>query len=146
MHMQGEPGTMQREPRYGDVVGEVMAFLAARAAAARAAGVAAVAVDPGIGFGKTLDHNLALLSATGMEALGSLGYPVLIGLSRKRFLAELEERRAAPRPDVLTLAASRDGLSKAWELRAADRGAILIRSHRAPGETPPEPVDFPPES
>lgn len=89
MHMRGEPATMQRRPRYRDVVAEVAAFLAARAAAARRAGVAsdAIVIDPGIGFGKTVAHNLALLRR--MDAIAALGYPVLVGVSRKSFLGQL---------------------------------------------------------
>src|SRR5918997_2718787 len=74
MHMQGTPGTMQRAPHYDDVVGEVIAFLRKRAGQAREAGVEEVWVDPGIGFGKTLDHNLALLRD--LDQLVALGFPV----------------------------------------------------------------------
>jgi dihydropteroate synthase len=102
MHMRGEPRSMQDDPIYADVVGEVAEFLSARAEAAEAAGVAPdrIALDPGIGFGKTVDHNLALLS-DGVAALVKVGYPVLVGASRKAFLATLgagarsEERGAA---------------------------------------------------
>jgi dihydropteroate synthase len=88
--MKGEPRTMQDDPRYDDVVGEVEAFLLARAEAAMAAGVARdrIWLDPGIGFGKTLAHNLALLAA--LPRLVALGYPVLLGASRKRFIATLD--------------------------------------------------------
>lgn len=86
MHMQGSPGTMQDAPVYGDVVGEVEAFLVERARAAESAGVARerIAIDPGIGFGKTLAHNLSLLASLGR--LVATGYPVLLGASRKRFI------------------------------------------------------------
>jgi dihydropteroate synthase len=89
MHMLGEPKTMQDDPRYDDVVSEVRDFLAARVGAAVAAGVARdrICVDPGIGFGKTLEHNLALLRAIG--SFEQLRVPVLVGASRKRFLGEL---------------------------------------------------------
>jgi dihydropteroate synthase len=90
MHMQGTPATMQRAPRYDDVVGEVAGFLAARIAAAVAAGVDehALLVDPGIGFGKSLAHNLALLRA--LPRLGSeLGRPLVVGISRKSLVATL---------------------------------------------------------
>lgn len=87
MHMQGTPSTMQVSPTYGDVVAEVTAFLAERARAATEAGVSEVYVDPGIGFGKTTEHNLALLRA--LRIVVDLGYPVVIGTSRKRFLGEL---------------------------------------------------------
>jgi dihydropteroate synthase len=89
MHMQGTPATMQIEPRYADVVGEVCDFLAARAVAAVAVGIAsdAIALDPGIGFGKTRAHNLALLAA--LDRLLALGHPVLLGASRKRFMGAI---------------------------------------------------------
>jgi dihydropteroate synthase len=92
MHMQGEPGTMQRHPHYDDVVAEVRTFLRDRAEAARRAGVGEVWVDPGIGFGKTTAHNLALLRH--LPELVADGAPVVVGTSRKSFLGRL-----APGPD-----------------------------------------------
>jgi len=99
MHMLGEPATMQHAPHYNDVVAEVQDFLQARAAEATRAGVdpRRIILDPGIGFGKTLAHNLQLLAR--MDVLVATGYPVLIGASRKRFLGEVTglpaERRMA---------------------------------------------------
>jgi len=87
MHMQGEPRTMQASPVYADVVAEVKAFLADRAAALKAAGVKQIILDPGIGFGKTLEHNLALIAR--LDELRELGYPVLLGVSRKKFIETL---------------------------------------------------------
>jgi len=89
MHMQGTPETMQIEPVYEDVVGEVEAFLRQRAGAALAAGVRRdrLILDPGIGFGKTREHNLLLLQA--LSRLCALGYPLLIGVSRKRFMGSI---------------------------------------------------------
>jgi dihydropteroate synthase len=89
MHMQGEPRTMQADPRYGDVVAEVRDFLRDRAQACLTGGIARdrLVVDPGIGFGKRLEHNLALLA--GLPALTSLGWPVLIGVSRKSMFGAL---------------------------------------------------------
>jgi dihydropteroate synthase len=97
MHMQGTPRTMQDAPQYAEVVAEVKAYLADRLAAVTGAGVApeAVAVDPGIGFGKTVDHNLALIA--GVPVLAELGRPVVVGLSRKRFLGALTGREVADR-------------------------------------------------
>ncbi len=94
MHMLGEPGTMQDRPRYDDVVGEVESFLLARVDVAMAAGVTRekIWLDPGIGFGKTLEHNLALLRA--LPRLVALGFPVLLGASRKRFIAAIDPRSA----------------------------------------------------
>jgi dihydropteroate synthase len=89
MHMQGEPGTMQQAPSYADVVAEVKQFLAQRLAAAVQAGLdrALVLLDPGIGFGKTVEHNLLLLRH--MDILASLGPPLVIGTSRKRFIGAI---------------------------------------------------------
>jgi dihydropteroate synthase len=87
MHMQGTPATMQVAPNYEDVVSEVAAFLSTRAREATDAGVEEVFVDPGIGFGKTTAHNLELLRR--LRMIVDLGYPVVIGTSRKRFLGDL---------------------------------------------------------
>jgi len=96
MHMRGEPGTMQDDPRYADVVAEVTGWLASRAAAAEAAGVdpERILVDPGIGFGKLLEHNLALLA--GLDRVGD-GRPVLVGASHKRFIGDLARADTADR-------------------------------------------------
>jgi dihydropteroate synthase len=119
MHMQGEPATMQDNPHYGDVVGEVRRFLAARLSACRAAGIAAdaLAVDPGFGFGKTLEHNLALLEA--LEEFTTLGAPLLVGLSRKSMIGTLTGR---PPND-------RVAGSVALAAIAASRGAAIVRAH-----------------
>lgn len=122
MHMQGEPRTMQKNPVYADVVAEVHGFLRAQAARVLAAGVADVLLDPGIGFGKTLEHNLALLRAT--HALTAGPHPVLIAASRKRLIDYL-----AGVPD----AAQRDPGSLAVHLHAARQGAALVRAHDAAG-------------
>jgi dihydropteroate synthase len=119
MHMQGEPGSMQAAPAYADVVAEVGAFLAARLAATRAAGIAdaRVVLDPGIGFGKSPAHNLALLSR--QRELSAPGRPLLIGWSRKSTLGALTGRAVGDR-----LAAS-----IAAALAAAERGAAVVRVH-----------------
>ena len=119
MHMQGVPATMQDAPVYGDVVGEVGAFLAARAAAARAAGIPAerIWLDPGIGFGKHGAHNLALLA--GLERLVALGHPIVVGASRKGFLAALSGDPVAARLPASLAAA----------VLAAARGARVVRVH-----------------
>lgn len=120
LHMQGTPRTMQEAPHYQDVVAEVARFLAGRAAAAEAAGIdpACVCVDPGIGFGKTLEHNLALLR--GIPDLVDLGHPVLVGASRKRFLADL----LGPLPP-----GERDTAAAAAHVLAVAGGAAVIRVH-----------------
>jgi dihydropteroate synthase len=119
MHMLGEPRTMQEDPRYEDVVGEVEAFLAERAEVAVAAGIARdrIVLDPGIGFGKTLAHNLALLRA--LPRLAALG-PLLLGVSRKRFLGALTGRDAA---------GDRVAASVAAALYCYRGGAHLLRVH-----------------
>ena len=118
MHMKGEPATMQQEPHYDDVVGEVKTFLNERLAAARAAGIAAerLLVDPGFGFGKTATHNLILLKQ--LKAL-DLGVPLLAGLSRKSTLGKITGRPADER-----LAAS-----LAVALLALQGGARILRVH-----------------
>jgi len=97
MHMQGTPETMQQNPTYTDVVGEVRDFLADRVRAWVAAGVPAehIVIDPGIGFGKTFDHNLALLR--NLDALTSIGRPILLGVSRKGFLGDIARRPVTDR-------------------------------------------------
>jgi len=119
MHMQGEPRTMQREPHYGDVVAEVGAFLAERAAAAEAAGIARerIVIDPGFGFGKSVEHNFELLR--NLDRFTELGFPVLAGWSRKSTLGAITGRGADER-----LAAS-----LAAALLAAQRGARIVRVH-----------------
>lgn len=96
MHMQGTPETMQDDPRYDDVVVEVRRFLLERADAASASGVPEVWIDPGIGFGKTLEHNLTLLAR--LDELVATGLPVLVGASRKGFLGALLARSDAATP------------------------------------------------
>ena len=119
MHMKGEPKTMQAStPRYDDVVAEVRAYLAERAAEATAAGVPEVWLDPGIGFGKTQDHNLSLLKH--LETITGIGHPVLIGTSRKGFLGRLTHD--APEDD-------RQEGTLATCVWAAHKGAKMVRVH-----------------
>jgi dihydropteroate synthase len=119
MHMRGEPATMQRQAGYGDVVVEVGDFLRERALAVEAAGVAhdRIVVDPGIGFAKRPEHNLALL--TRQAELGGLGWPLLVGWSRKETLGLLTGRAVDQRL-VASVAAA---------LIAAQRGALILRVH-----------------
>ena len=121
MHMQGEPRTMQAAPRYDDVVGEVCAFLEERLAVAVAAGIPEdrVCLDPGIGFGKTVAQNLALLNA--LDRFCAIGRPVLVGVSRKSTLARL---LGDPDGRVGSEAASIGAAVAAF-----DRGATLFRVH-----------------
>ena len=121
MHMRGKPRTMQDEPRYEDVVSEVAAFLEERLAFAAAHGVREelICLDPGIGFGKTVEHNLALVRQ--LDSLLALGRPVLVGFSRKRSLGRL---LGDPKATRGTTAAS---LGAA--LAAFDRGAGIFRVH-----------------
>jgi len=119
MHMQGEPGTMQAGPHYGDVVAEVRGFLRSRVDACVAAGIPRerLAIDPGFGFGKALEHNLALLA--GLAGIADDGLPVLAGLSRKRLIGALTGRAEGER-----LAGS-----LAAAVVAAINGARIIRAH-----------------
>jgi dihydropteroate synthase len=119
MHMLGEPRTMQQDPRYDDVVGDVKAFLEERLHAATSAGIAEerIQLDPGIGFGKTLEHNLELLRR--LDELTTLGRPIVIGTSRKSFLGRLTGRDVTERVHA-TVATS---------VIAFERGARVFRVH-----------------
>ena len=119
MHMQGEPRTMQEAPRYDDVVTDVRDFLAGRIDACLAAGLrrGQLLVDPGFGFGKTLEHNLALLA--GLDRFLELGVPLLVGLSRKSMIGALTGRPAGERLTGSIVAAA----------LAAWKGAHIIRAH-----------------
>ena len=119
MHMQGEPRTMQVAPHYTDVVGEVRAFLGARVAACRGAGIdaARLTIDPGFGFGKNLEHNLTLLRHLG--ELAAVGPPLLVGLSRKATVGTLTGRPPAERVYG----------SVALAVLAALKGARIVRAH-----------------
>jgi dihydropteroate synthase len=119
MHMQGEPRTMQRDPQYEDVVEEVKSFLDRRLAAAEAAGIprGRMLIDPGFGFGKTVEHNLRLLAR--LKELGDLGATVMVGLSRKSMIGKLLDLELAERlPASIALA-----------VLAVERGARLVRAH-----------------
>jgi dihydropteroate synthase len=119
MHMQGEPGTMQTSPTYGDVVEEVFAFLAERMEACLAAGIGEerIVLDPGFGFGKTLEHNLVLMR--GLGRLLDLGRPLLVGVSRKSMIGTLLDRPVDKRLWG----------SLALAVMAAERGARILRVH-----------------
>ncbi len=128
MHMLGEPRTMQRDPRYDDVVVEVGEFLAERVDAASAAGVAddAIVADPGIGFGKTVEHNLLLLA--GLHTLAErVPAPLVVGTSRKTFIGKLLAR-ATGAPDVLPVE-DRDEGTLATVVWSLERGASIVRVH-----------------
>lgn len=120
MHMQGEPQTMQREPVYDDVVAEVGAYLITRIRACEQAGIPKerIAIDPGIGFGKTLDHNIDLLANLG--AFSGLGCPVLLGVSRKSFIGKLSGEGDPTKRLAGSLAAALAGIS---------RGVSILRVH-----------------
>jgi dihydropteroate synthase len=119
MHMQGRPGSMQTDPRYGDVVAEITAFLAERVAACESAGIVRqrIVIDPGFGFGKTLAHNLALLRH--LDRLAESGLPVLAGISRKSMLGQITGQPVGERVHASVAAA----------LLAVQRGAALVRVH-----------------
>ncbi|MGI8747371.1 MAG: dihydropteroate synthase [Deinococcus sp.] len=118
MHMQGEPRTMQLRPHYDDVCAEVFGFLASQARLALEAGVPGILLDPGLGFGKTLEHNLELLR--GLDELTAGPWGVLVGASRKRFIGTLSGVEEA---------GERDPGSVAAHLYAARRGAAMVRVH-----------------
>ncbi|MDJ0959688.1 MAG: dihydropteroate synthase [Acidimicrobiia bacterium] len=124
MHMQGVPRTMQADPTYGDVVADVRRYLVDRAEMATDAGVARdrICIDPGIGFGKTFDHNLQLLHD--LKALTATPYPVLVGTSRKRFLGAVLDAGAGERKP-----AQRDGATAATSALAAAAGVSVVRVH-----------------
>jgi dihydropteroate synthase len=125
MHMQGTPATMQLDPRYDDVVAEVGAFLAERRAAALAAGIAEgdLVADPGLGFGKTVAHNLALLARLG-DVVAAAGVPVLVGPSRKGFIGVAGGPPGAPLP-----VEEREEGTLAAVVWALDHGASMVRVH-----------------
>jgi dihydropteroate synthase len=122
MHMLGEPRTMQAEPRYKDVVGDILEFLEDRVAAAEKAGVSPgkIMVDPGIGFGKTLDHNLEILGR--LSEFRALGKPIVIGVSRKAFIGKLSGQPPENRL-VGSIAAA---------MMAVREGADMVRVHDVP--------------
>lgn len=122
MHMQGNPGDMQTNPEYEDVTTEVLGYLLGRAQACLAVGISAdhIVIDPGFGFGKTLEHNLAMLSQ--LERFAAAGYPVLVGLSRKSMIAKLMgQRDEGPQ--------SRLQASVILALYAVRKGAHIVRVH-----------------
>lgn len=123
MHMKGRPKTMQDNPTYDDVVGEIRSFLAQRAQAALAAGIprGGIVVDPGIGFGKTTEHNLELIR--NLSDLAQLGYPVLVGPSRKRFIGEILD---------LPVTEREEGTAAVLALCVAN-GASMVRVHDVRG-------------
>jgi dihydropteroate synthase len=126
MHMRGTPRTMQSDPQYADVVADVADFLRARIEVARAAGVADdhLAIDPGLGFGKTVEHNLQLMA--GLDALAALGHPLVLGASRKSFLAA-----SAGCPDI----ADRDAPTVALTALGRKSGARIFRVHAVRANT-----------
>ncbi|HEX3979807.1 MAG TPA: dihydropteroate synthase [Acidimicrobiales bacterium] len=123
MHRKGSPATMQQDPHYGNVVAEVAALLCERAVTARAAGVDEVWIDPGIGFGKSVDHNLRLLGC--LADLVATGYPVMVGTSRKSFLGALSRSPGGPAVPV----ADRLPASLATATWAMQQGARMVRVH-----------------
>jgi dihydropteroate synthase len=129
--MQGTPVSMQLMPTYENCLEDVFGFLQERVEFARQRGVQWLAVDPGIGFGKSLEHNLNLMSPQGINKLMELGLPVLIGLSRKSFLKALAERSNSYPVFDSTQAEMqwRDQQSESWERSCVAAGARIIRTH-----------------
>ena len=124
MHMPGTPRTMHEDPRYGDVVDEVSEYLVNRAATLVGAGIDGerIAIDPGIGFGKNVAHNIALID--GLRHITSLGYPVVLGASRKSFLGVLTG---------IEEPSDRDGATAVTTAMGFERGARIFRVHEVPG-------------
>jgi len=141
MHMKGTPRTMQAAPRYDDVVGEVTDFLAARAKFAQENGIKAdrIVVDPGIGFGKRLEDNLAILRH--LSQIAQLGYPILVGASRKSFIGRLTGEEPDGRLEGSLAAAVWVALNGAKIIRvhdvAATRKALLVTRAIAENDNPP---------
>ncbi len=142
MHMQGVPETMQDEPGYRDVVAEVISFLGARAAACEAAGIAPgqIVLDPGFGFGKTVGHNLSLLRR--LDALVALGYPVLVGLSRKSLIGKVlglpVDKRLYPSIALAVLAVWQGAsIVRCHDVRQTREAALMCRAVMD-GRMPPE--------
>ena len=119
MHMQGDPDNMQKNPQYEDVIGEIMEFLGAQAGKALKAGISpeSIALDPGIGFGKTVEHNLRIMKE--LDSFRSLGYPVLVGVSRKSFIGKTLDLPVEERLEG----------SLAMAALAISKGAGIIRAH-----------------
>jgi dihydropteroate synthase len=127
MHMLGEPRTMQRDPRYDDVVADVRDFLVERATAARRAGVGEVWIDPGIGFGKTSSHNWSLLRH--LDALVATGFPVVLATSRKRFLGAATASSDGRSGGELAPVEDRLEASLATAVWAMVQGVRMVRVH-----------------
>jgi dihydropteroate synthase len=121
MHMKGAPATMQKQPAYGDVVAQVAGFLRSRIAACQNSGVNELLIDPGFGFGKTLQHNLVLLAR--LPELQTLNLPILVGMSRKRMLGELSGK----------MEQEREAAGIAAAVLAMQNGACIIRTHDVAG-------------
>lgn len=126
MHMQGTPSNMQINPNYNNCSEEVISYLRERAEFSEKRGVKFLAVDPGIGFGKTVAHNLDLISKGFLEKLMNLNKPILVGLSRKSFLGYLYPE--------LTVPSTRDNVTKEFEFSCFANGVKIIRSHVMPSE------------
>ena len=136
MHMRGEPETMQEDPRYADVVAEVKAYLARQAERAAASGIREVIIDPGIGFGKTLEHNLALIR--NLSGFRDLGRPVCLGVSRKAFIGEITGVPDATDRGEGTIVANAFGLwagadiLRVHDVQAAVRTVKMVEALRGP--------------
>ncbi|HSD62618.1 MAG TPA: dihydropteroate synthase [Ignavibacteriaceae bacterium] len=117
MHIQGTPKTMQQNPSYDDLINDILAFLITQAAEAKKAGISKIIIDPGIGFGKSFEHNLTIIRE--LNGFRSAGYPVMIGISRKSFIKKL----------IDDLTADRDVASAVINALAIKNGATFIRTH-----------------
>ncbi len=138
MHMQKEPQKMQSAPQYTNCVAEVLEFLKQRAQWACSLGVSFICIDPGIGFGKSLHHNLELLAESALKKLASTPWPLLMGVSRKRFISESAThsvcQQGLPNYQIehdfdLSIPEQRDRHTKIWEFHCIKNGAKILRSH-----------------
>ena len=141
MHMKGTPRTMQQDPVYDDLFGEILGSLRASVAAGEEAGIRQMFVDPGVGFGKTLDHNLRIIA--GLSRFRSLGYPVMIGPSRKSFVGTLLDLPVGDRLEgtlaaVVACVLNGASMVRVHDVREAKRAVVVAEAIRAAGERIPD--------
>jgi len=140
MHIKGSPKTMQQSPEYGDLFGEIRAYLSAGLSLGKLAGISQMIVDPGIGFGKTRDHNLRLIA--GLSSFGDLGYPLLVGPSRKSFIGDIldlpvNERLEGTLASVVAAVLQGAHIVRVHDVKAVRRAARVADAIREASGTKP---------